>query len=219
MSPNNLLVIFDCDGVLVDTEGITASVSAEILTELGWPRTPDEILHEFMGCTEEYWASRVLEMTGRQVDAAWTAEFEHRYEMSMTRGLTSVPGVEEALSSITATTCVASNGPHDKIRRNLDRTGLLPLFEGRIFSAQDVAEGKPSPQLFLHAARSLGFPPNRCLVVEDSPHGVTAAVRAGMTCVAYVSGLLPASRLKADDVTLIHDLRDLPPIVSQMLHP
>lgn len=218
MSPEDLLVIFDCDGVLVDTEGITAAVSAEILTDLGWPRTQDEILHEFMGCTEEYWQSRVLEMTGRPVDAAWTTEFEHRYESAMTAGLKAVPGITEALSGIAATTCVASNGPHDKIRRNLDRTGLLPHFEGRIFSAQDVTEGKPSPQLFLHAARSLGFPPGKCLVVEDSPHGVTAAARAGMPCVAYVGGHLPASRLEADHVILIDDLRDLPPIVSEMLH-
>ena len=124
---------------------------------------------------------------GRAID--WDAEFEVRYREVFERELIAVPGVVEALDSITTPVCVASSGSHDKMRFTLGRTGLLDRFDGRIFSVDQVAQGKPAPDVFLFAAEQMGVSPERCAVVEDSVSGVTAGVAAGMAVFAFAGGV------------------------------
>lgn len=145
-------------------------------------------------------------------------EAEYRREMfeGFERGLRPVPGIEEALDAIALPVCVASSGDHEKIERNLRLTGLLPRFEGRIFSATEVPHGKPAPDLFLYAARMMGADPHRCLVVEDGVPGVLAGVAAGMRVLGYAgSGLVPAESLEAAGATVFTDMTRLPDLVDK----
>jgi HAD superfamily hydrolase (TIGR01509 family) len=206
-----MLVIFDCDGVLVDTERIGAKVGAEVLTRLGWPLSPQDVLDRFLGCTEEYFADQVQQHVGRPLAPGWDDEIEVLSDAAYAAELQPVPGVEAVLAYLDSRgvpTCVASNGSHEKMRRTLGRTGLHERFEGRIFSARDVARGKPAPDLYLHAAQTMGAEPGSCVVVEDSPRGVQAARAAGMACIGY-AGLTPASRLAGPGVTVCDSMDDV----------
>jgi HAD superfamily hydrolase (TIGR01509 family) len=198
------LVIFDCDGVLVDTEEIGARISAEALTRLGWALTPQDALDRFLGCTEEYFAEQAALHLGRPLPPGWDDTIEALCDAAYATELKPVRGVEAVLDELDALvvpTCVASNGSHAKMRRTLGATGLYDRFDGRIFSAEDVVNGKPAPDLYLHAARTSGAAPGRCVVVEDSPRGVEAARAAGMACIGY-AGLTPAARLAGPGVTV-----------------
>lgn len=131
--------------------------------------------------------------------------------------LTAVDGVHEALAELDRRgipSCVASSGTHEKLARTLGRTGLLARFEGRIHSASDVANGKPAPDLFLHAARAHGVPPQRCVVVEDSPAGLAAATAAGMPSVAYAAGFVARSHLEASAASVIDYMAELPLVLG-----
>jgi HAD superfamily hydrolase (TIGR01509 family) len=125
-----------------------------------------------------------------------------------------VDGIEDALAELRLPHCVASSGSHAKLQRTLGQTGLLHRFEGRIFSATEVRNGKPAPDLFLHAAGILGADPGRCAVVEDSAHGVQAARAAGMHAFAYAGGVTPAQRLAGPGTTVFHDMRQLPDLIA-----
>jgi HAD superfamily hydrolase (TIGR01509 family) len=173
------LVIFDCDGVLVDTEPIAVRVTAQVLTGLGWPLTEQEVVERFVGRSRASISVDLLAHLGEAGSIEADRRIQELYWAGIDAGLTQVDGVASALAEITINTCVASSGSHEKMRKTLGRTGLLPIFEGRIFSAAEVEHGKPAPDLFLHAARSLGVPPERCVVVEDSRPGVQAARAAG----------------------------------------
>jgi HAD superfamily hydrolase (TIGR01509 family) len=129
-------------------------------------------------------------------------------------GLTAVEGISDALDAITQLTCVASSGTHEKMRHTLGRTGLYRRFEGRVFSATEVARGKPAPDLFLHAAAAMGVPPAACVVVEDSQYGAQAARAAGMRCFGYAGGLTPVHRLKGPDTVVFDDMRKLPALLD-----
>ena len=198
------LVIFDCDGVLVDSESIGAEVGATVLTSLGWKVTPEEVAERFLGRTDEYVHSEVEKQLGRRLPRGWEDEFEHLYDAAYAAELKPVEGIVPLLEELAQqgiATCVASNGSHEKMRRTLGVTGLRERFEGRIFSAQDVAVGKPAPDLYLHAARAMGVAPSRCAVVEDSPPGVAAARAARMSCIGYAA-LTPSDRLAGPGVTV-----------------
>ncbi len=208
------LVIFDCDGVLVDSEPISARVGARVLTDLGWSVTAEELIRRFAGCTDAYWRATVEAELARPLDDDWDARYRPWYEQAFDAELRPVAGALAAVQALAVPFCVASNGSHEKIRANLRRTGLAEAFEGRIFSAQDVAHGKPAPDLFLHAAHTMGVPPERSVVVEDSPTGLTAARAAGMRCLAYASGLIPVERLEGPDTTVFEDMRRLPELVG-----
>ena len=179
------LVIFDCDGVLVDSERIGVRVEAEFLGELGWPLTEAEVVERFMGRTAEYMDEAIEAQLGSLLPQDWKDQFQRRYREAFAAELVPVDGVLEALDQITSPTCVASSGSHDKLRFTLGHTGLYERFEGRIFSGYEVASGKPAPDLFLHAAASMGWDPADCAVVEDSPAGVEAGLRAGMRVFGY----------------------------------
>jgi len=196
------LVIFDCDGVLVDSEAIGARVGAAVLTSVGWQISAAEVLERFLGCTDDYFRAEVERHLGRRLPSGWQDQFEHLYYAAYATELTPVEGILPLLEELAHNgirTCVASNGSHDKMRRTLGATGLLRRFSGHIFSAEDVAFGKPEPDLYLHAASAMGVPPDRCVVVEDSPRGVAAAQSADMACIGFAA-VTPAERLASPGV-------------------
>jgi HAD superfamily hydrolase (TIGR01509 family) len=209
------LVIFDCDGVLVDSERIAIKVEAEFLAELGWPLTEAEIIERFMGRTTEYMDDAIEAELGGRLPGDWKDQFQRRYLDAFAAGLAPVDGITDVLDQITLPTCVASSGSHDKIRFTLGHTGLYERFEGRIFSGYEVAKSKPAPDLFLHAAARMGAEPARCAVVEDTLYGVLAARAAGMRVFGYAGGLTPPERLEGDATVVFHDMRQLPRLLDE----
>jgi len=206
------LVIFDCDGVLVDSERLAIRLEAELISSLGWPLTEAEVVDRFVGRSDSYMQGEIERRIGRAVD--WEVEFAPRYREVFERELTPVGGIVEALDAITVAMCVASSGTHDKLRFTLGLTGLYDRFAGRIFSASEVDNGKPAPDLFLHAAASMGVEPNRCAVVEDSAAGVEAGTAAGMRVFGFAGGVTGASKLHRDGVDVFDDMRALPALLG-----
>ena len=210
------LVIFDCDGVLVDSERLSIRLDAELLAQLGWPLSEAEIVERWVGRTEAAMRAEIEEHLGRDIGEEWAA-FSQRYIDAFAAELRPVDGVGDAVDAIQAAgyaTCVASSGDHAKIRRNLSLTGLADRFDDRIFSGDDVEHGKPAPDLFLHAASVMGVAPSRTAVVEDSRHGVAAARAAGMWAFAYGGGVTPASALEGDRTTVFADMSELPALIE-----
>lgn len=207
------LVIFDCDGVLVDSEKIAVRVQVQVGAELGWPLTADEVVEKFVGRSNVSIGELIdARLPGRS--AAWQQRFEQLHRDAVETELVAVDGIHEALAALTLPTCVASSGSHEKMRHTLGHTGLHAHFEGRIFSATEVARGKPAPDLFLHAARQMGVEPSACVVVEDSKYGVRAARSAGMRSLGYAGGLTPAHWLEGPDTVVFDDMRKLPTLLS-----
>ena len=192
MGGSNLLVIFDCDGVLVDSEPIAARLTAEAVTELGWEMTPELAKTEFLGDTFGNIIRRVEQRLGHPVPTDWPARSQLNLLAALKRELAPVRGVRsaiEALVSAGATLAVGSQGSHEKMQLTLSVTDLLPFFEGRIFSATQVEHPKPAPDLFLLAANTLGFAPAHTVVIEDSTRGVKAALAAGMRVLGYTASV------------------------------
>ncbi|UXY21219.1 HAD family hydrolase [Streptomyces cynarae] len=192
------LVIFDNDGVLVDSEPISNRHLAAYLTELGHPTTYEDSIRDYMGSAMHRIHDLVLERTGERLPDDFDDVFHTRVFAAFERELQPVAGVENVLEKLTADGvpfCVASSGSHDRIRVGHRTTGLDRWFDaGRVFSSQDVGRGKPAPDLFLYAAERMGVAPQRCVVVEDSPLGVQAAVAAGMDVYGFTA-MTPADRL------------------------
>lgn len=207
------LVIFDCDGVLVDSERLSVSVDTRVLAHLGLPLTHDEVVERFVGRTESYWRAEIERELGREMAGGEFEAFDPWYREAFEAELTPVPHVIELLNALDGAgirTCVASSGTHDRMRFTLGHTGLYDRFAGRIYSATEVAEGKPSPLLFLHAAAQMDTDPAHCLVIEDSQYGVQAAVAAGMSCVGFSGSVTPADTLRAAGADhVVADLRDV----------
>ena len=206
------LVIFDCDGVLVDSERLAVRTEAQILAGLGWPLSEHEIVDRFVGRSAGHMHREIERHLGRTID--WEAEFESRYREVFERELVAVPGIVEALDAIEIPVCVASSGSHAKMRFTLGRTGLFDRFDGRITSADEVPHGKPAPDVFLLAARRMGVPPIRCAVVEDSVSGVTAALAADMSVFAYAGGVTGADRLSIGGAVVFADMTRLPGLLG-----
>jgi HAD superfamily hydrolase (TIGR01509 family) len=208
------LVIFDCDGVLVDSERLAIEVDVVVMAELGWPLTFDEVVDLFMGRSHADVTAIIEEHLVMKLPPDWGDEFRPLYDEAF-KALQAVAGVEEALDRLTVPTCVASSGSHRRIRESLERVGLYERFDGRIFSSTDVAMGKPAPDLFLDAAETLDTPAEACLVVEDSPFGTEAARAAGMRALAYAGGGLSSVReLEGPGTVVFHDMADLPYLVA-----
>lgn len=210
------LVLFDNDGVLVDSEPISNRLLAAYLTELGHPTSYEDSIRDYMGSALHRVHDLVHERTGRRLPADFDDVFHGRVFAAFEQELKPVPGVVDVLAKLTADGvpyCVASSGSHQRIRVGHRTTGLDRWFDdARVFSAQDVGRGKPAPDLFLHAARQMGVPPERCAVVEDSPLGVRAAVAAGMDVYAFTA-MTPAARL-ADATAHFCDMAELPPMLT-----
>ncbi len=183
-----MLVIFDCDGVLVDSEPLANAALSEALAELGLRLSVEETMEHFMGRSRAHMLARTAQLLGRPVPVSFAEDFATARDAAFWRELEPVEGIEEALDALDAAgfaTCVASSGDHAKMRLTLALTRLYGRFEGRIFSATEVAQGKPAPDLFLHAAAQMGFEPEDCVVVEDSPAGVEAGRAAGMRVLGF----------------------------------
>ncbi|MFD7494551.1 HAD family hydrolase [Streptomyces sp. NPDC059832] len=207
------LVIFDCDGVLVDSERIAVRIQVQVGAELGWPLTAEEVVEQFVGRSNKS-VGELVDARLPGASAAWQQRFEDLHRDAVGTELVAVEGIHEALAALTLPTCVASSGSHDKMRHTLGHTGLYAHFEGRIFSATEVARGKPAPDLFLHAARRMGVDPAACVVVEDSKYGVQAARSAGMRALGFAGGLTPAHWLEGPDTVVFDDMRKLPTLLS-----
>jgi HAD superfamily hydrolase (TIGR01509 family) len=208
------LVIFDCDGVLVDSERIAVRVDAVVLAKLGWPMSEAEVVERFVGRSHEFMVAEIEAHLGRRLPTDWEDEFQHLYRQTFDAELTPVDGIVEALDRITTATCVASSSTHDKIRYTLGLAGLYQRFEGRIFSTTEVANGKPAPDLFLYAAERMGVEPPACAVVEDSQYGVEASRAAGMRAFGYAGGLTPVHRLEGPGTVVFDDMRELPGLLG-----
>ena len=209
------LLIFDCDGVLVDSERLSNRVFAAMLTEEGWPTTPEQSVERYMGRTISSCLDEVAGQLGHPLRSDFSERYYERIFEIFDRELVAVPGIEGALDALGAwPMCVASSGPHRKIRHTLGLTGLLPRFDGRIYSGTEVAEGKPAPDLFLLAAERMGVAPERCIVVEDSVNGVVAARRAGMAVLGFARDTDPA-RLADAGATVFREMGELPAEIAK----
>ena len=181
------LIIFDCDGVLVDSERITAEVFSKVLNEeCGLSLSLDVLLETFMGQSSQKCLTIIEEMIGQKPPLGLEARYQNEINNALQESVTAITGIEKALAELSIPYCVASGGTHEKMRTTLGKTNLLGQFEGKLFSTSDVPRGKPHPDVFLHAAKSMQcLDPNRCLVIEDSPLGVEGGIAAGMTVFGF----------------------------------
>jgi len=182
------LVIFDCDGVLVDSELIFARVLAESLIALDFPTTIDEAIALGFGKNRVTLSAAVAAQFGEALPDTFFEAFAARSASAFEHELSPMVGVEDLLAALPMPRCVASNGRLDRVRQRLAITGLLPFFDPHVFSASQVAFGKPAPDLFLFAAHQLGARPGDCTVVEDSVPGVEAAIAAQIPVVGFCGG-------------------------------
>ena len=177
-------VIFDCDGTLVDSETLGNEVLAECVAEVGLVLTPEEALRRFRGRKMADCVAEIEALLGRALPPSFVPELRRRMAAAFRARLRPAPGALELVRALRLPIGVASSGPREKIELSLAVTGLLPYFEGRVFSSYEVGSWKPDPGLFLHAARALGAVPEDCAVVEDSVPGFVAGLAAGMTVFA-----------------------------------
>ena len=210
------LVIFDSDGVLVDSERIATAVLAQAATSEGAAISAEESLCLFRGLKMADCVIEIERRSGRRVRESFVADVRNATAVAFEADLQAVKGIHAALVAITIPVCVVSNGPMSKLTHTLGLTKLLDHFEGRIFSAYDVGSWKPDPGLFLHAARTLGADPSRCVVVEDSLPGVRAAKAAGMRVLGFAgSDSNAALELAADCACVFHSMNELPALLQR----
>jgi HAD superfamily hydrolase (TIGR01509 family) len=213
-TPSIELVVFDCDGVLVDSERLAVRVDVRVLAELGWPLSEREVIDRFLGRSHEVFVAEIEAHLGRPLADGWEDAYHQLYRDAFAAELTPVDGIVQALDQITLPTCVASSGSHERMRYTLGLTGLYDRFAGRIFSSSEVANGKPAPDLFLYAAERMGVAPAACAVVEDSRYGIEAARAAGMLALGFAGGLTPAEHLLGPGTLIFSDMRELPRLLA-----
>ena len=208
------LVIFDCDGVLVDSEPMSNRIFSAALREIGLEMSYEQVCREFIGLSTTRCIEIVQKRLGRPVPEGFVDELQARTFSAMRKELRPVRGVVEALERIRLPVCVASSGEPEKMHLTLGVTGLGARFEGRMFSASEVARGKPFPDLFLHAARQMGVESQVCAVVEDSLPGVRAARAAGMSAFGYAERS-DARALDAAGAVVFDDMKELPGLLNR----
>lgn len=203
------LVIFDCDGVLVDSEPVVLGVLTDYLNELGAELSVEDTTRIYLGKSVRDDLALSARVLGRQPPEGFFEEFRKRRDVALESRVEAIPHVREAILALPVPYCTASGADLGKMQITLGRTGLLPLFEGRMFSLTHVKRSKPAPDVYLLAAQTMGVPPERCAVVEDSPTGITAGLAAGMTVFGYCA-LQPAQMLlDAGAVAVFADMRNL----------
>jgi HAD superfamily hydrolase (TIGR01509 family) len=215
------LVIFDCDGVLVDSEVISCAAHAETLTRHGYPITADQVFDRFLGRSMRHASLEVEAEMGRSLPDDFHAQVYAEIFRLFAVSLEATPHIDEALAAIALPVCVASSGPPEKISASLNRVRLWDRFAPHIFSAVQVRNGKPAPDLFLFAAAQMQAAPARCLVIEDSLAGIAAAVAAGMPVLGFYGGshCRPGhgDRLRAAGaVAVFADMRQLPDLIARI---
>ncbi len=214
------LIIFDCDGVLVDSEVISCRAHAETLTRHGYPITSEQVFERFLGRSMRQATREVEAELGRSLPDDFHAQVYAEIFRLFAISLEATPHIGEVLDQLTVPACVASSGPPEKISASLNRVGLYDRFAPHIFSAVQVPHGKPAPDLFLFAADQMQTPPARCLVIEDSVAGIAAALAAGMTVLGFCGGSHcrdgHAATLRAAGAHgTFDDMRQLPAMIAQ----
>ena len=215
------LVIFDCDGVLVDSEVISCRAHAATLTRHGYPITDEQVLQRFLGVSDREARLIIETEMGRKLPDDFDAQVKEATLKFYAGDLKAIAHVADAIAAIDLPKCVASSGTPEKIRHGLDCAGLYEQLAPHIFSAAQVTRGKPAPDLFLFAAEQMRAQPARCLVIEDSVPGVTGAVAAGMTVLGFHGGSHcqagHADKLaKAGAALVFDDMRQLPDLVRRV---
>jgi HAD superfamily hydrolase (TIGR01509 family) len=216
------LVIFDCDGVLVDSEPISCRCTAAALTRQGYPIDAAGVLDRFLGISTASMLRMVEEDLGRPLAPGILDDLRREILTAFEAELRAIDGIAETVPRLEGPVCVASSSNPERIRRSLEITGLLPLFHPHIFSATMVSRGKPEPDLFLFAADRMGVPPDGCIVVEDSRAGIRAARAAGMRVLGFAGGSHLRGRgvekaMIAVGATLVFDrMADLPEVIRDL---
>ncbi len=216
MNPRFDLVIFDCDGVLVDSERVANLVFARALKETcELEFTLEDMFDTFVGHSKDQCLQKIEAILGRPPPDELDRRYREEINGALAATVEAISGIEAVLAQLTVPYCVASSGSHDKMRLTLGKTGLIEFFDGNIFSTSEVENGKPHPDIYLHAAERMGGQqPARCLVVEDSPIGVAGAVAAGMQVFGFAE-LMPAHRLHAAGAHRVFDsMHDLPALIE-----
>ncbi|MGH7112390.1 MAG: HAD family hydrolase [Stellaceae bacterium] len=213
-------VIFDCDGVLIDSEPLVNRAHAEILALCGYATSEEALMERFCGMSDADMLAAIAREWGRPLPADYRSRVALRLEADYRRALRPIPGVARALCELALPICVASSSAPAQLRLGLEVTGLLGFFDPHLFSATMVARGKPVPDLFFHAAARMGAEPRRSVVIEDSPAGIKAARAAGMTALGFCGGshCRPGhgERLRAMGAALVlEDMRDLPAVIAR----
>jgi HAD superfamily hydrolase (TIGR01509 family) len=185
--PQPELVIFDCDGVLVDSEIVAARVEAEMLTAAGYAITAEELAQAYSGLTFKDILLRIEQEAAVPFQATLLDDVERRVDQRLAREVRAIEGAHEAVASVRGKRCVCTNSGRARVAASLARTRLAPFFDGAVFSVEDMASGrpKPAPDIFLHAAQAMGAAPEATFVVEDSVHGVAGAKAAGMRVIGF----------------------------------
>lgn len=214
-----MLLIFDCDGVLVDSEALACRLDAETLTGLGFPYSAEEIIAQFVGVSLKDMMARIEAEHGRRLPEDFGERLNRTLFTRFEAELQPIPGVRDAILALPHPRCVASSSAPERIALSLRVTGLADLFTS-VFSATEVARGKPAPDLFLHAASRMGFSPDNCLVIEDSSAGIRAARAAGMRVIGFTGGShcgpAHADKLRAAGAPIVLErMADLPEAVGQ----
>jgi HAD superfamily hydrolase (TIGR01509 family) len=214
------LVIFDCDGVLVDSEVISCRAHAEVLTRHGYPITSEQVFDRFLGRSTRQANLEIEAELGRSLPDDFHTQLQDELFRSFEADLQAVPHIHAALDRIAPPVCVASSGSPQRMRVSLGRTALYDRFAPNIFSALQVKNGKPAPDLFLFAAEQMTVPPERCLVIEDSVPGITAARAAGMAVLGFCGGSHcgpgHAEALRAAGATITFaDMRELAGLIER----
>lgn len=208
------LVIFDCDGVVVDSERIVHDRFRTFIESLGARLTDAEMNEQFLGRRLAECMEIVEGLTGRAAPPGALERYKKERDRVLREQVQPIPGIRGVLEGLTVPYCIASSGDVEKMRVTLGATGLLPLFEGRYFSATQVPRGKPAPDVFLFAAARMRAEPSRTAVIEDSVNGVLAGVAAGMTVFGF-AGLVPAEKLVAAGAGYtFSDMRELPALLA-----
>jgi HAD superfamily hydrolase (TIGR01509 family) len=215
------LVIFDCDGVLVDSEVISCRAHAEVLTRHGYPITSEQVFHRFLGRSTRQANMEVEAELGRALSDDFHVQLQDELFRTFEADLEAVSHIGAALDGIDRAVCVASSGSHQRMRVTLGRTQLYDRFAPNIFSASQVTNGKPAPDLFLFAARQMNVAPERCIVIEDSAAGIAGAIAAGMPVLGFHGGSHCregyGKKLQDAGATMIFDdMRQLPGLIAQM---
>ena len=216
MAPKFDLIIFDCDGVLVDSERVANEVFARALKEVcGLDFTLEDMFDTFVGHSRAQCLQKIEAMIGYPPPPELDRRYREEINQALAASVEAVDGIEKVLDQMPMPYCVASSGSHDKMSLTLGKTGLADFFDGNIFSTNEVENGKPHPDIYLYAAERMGrHPPARCLVVEDSPLGVTGARAAGMHVFGFAE-LMPARKLHASGAHLVFErMRDLPDLIA-----
>lgn len=218
MNPDLDLIIFDCDGVLVDSERLANEVFGRLLEEVcGLQFTLEDMFDTFVGHSRLQCLQKIEALIGEPPPDELDRRYQQDINQALAQSVAAIDGIEAVLEQLSLPCCVASSGSHEKMQMTLGKTGLVDYFSGNIFSTSDVERGKPHPDVYLHAAASMGVNDStRCLVIEDSPIGVAGAVAAEMRVFGFAE-LMPAHRLQASGAHLVFArMHDLPNLIASL---